>query len=341
MAPTRGGEYADHSMTDIRVLIADDHPLVRGGLRSFLAARGGIEVIGEADNGADAVARALETRPDVVLMDLEMPQLDGVEAARVLRHRLPEARVLVLSGYADAPRVNGAIDAGVEGYLTKDVSPEALADAIRAVSRREPAFCPKVLRARRRQGSAPQTRPQGAVTIAFTDIEDSTCLVEQRGDLAAQALFRRHDKLVRAVVAAHRGCVIEHPGDALMLAFSSPAGGVRCAVALQRALARAAQAHPEDALRVRIGLNSGEVLNEGEGYFGRTVYVAARVAEAARGGEILVSEVMRRQLAGDAFRVVEHGLHGLKGLREPQRLYRVCWDATEPGGGPDARPRAS
>lgn len=323
-------------MSDIRVLIADDHPLVRGGLRSFLAARGGIEVIGEADNGADAVARAIETRPDVVLMDLEMPQLDGVEAARALRRQLPDAKVLVLSGYSDAPRVNGAIEAGVEGYLTKDVSPEALADAIRAVSRREPTFCPKVLRVR-----APQARPQGAVTIAFTDIEDSTRLVEQRGDLGAQALFRRHDALVRDIVAAHRGCVVEHPGDAFMLAFSSSAVGVRCAVALQRALARAAQLRPEDALRVRIGLNTGEVLNEGEGYFGRTVFVAARVAEAARGGEILVSELTRAQLAEGAFCVVAHGSRRLKGLREPQQLYRVCWDAAEPGDSPATQRRAS
>lgn len=315
-------------MSDIRVLIADDHPVVRGGLKSFLAARRGIEVVGEAADGAEALARALATRPDVVLMDLEMPQLDGAETVRALHRQLPAAKVLVLSGYADATRVRGVIAAGVEGYLTKDVPPDAIADAILAVSRREPAFCPSVLRALAQQ-TARDARPRGTVTIAFTDIEDSTRLVEQRGDLDARELFRKHDALVRDVVAVHRGCVVEHPGDAFMLAFSSAVGAVQCAVAIQHALLRAARAEPRNALRVRIGLHTGEVLCEGAGYFGRSVFIAARVAEAARGGEILVSEVTRALVDGHAPRLAAHGTHRLKGLSARHALYRVCWDETE------------
>jgi DNA-binding NarL/FixJ family response regulator len=316
-------------MSDIRVLIADDHPVVRGGLKSFLAACGGIEVVGEAADGAEALARAIATRPDVVLMDLEMPQLDGLEATQALRRQLPGAKVLVLSGYSDAPRVCGVMEAGVEGYLTKDVAPDALAEAIRAVSRCEPAFCPSVMRQLARQ-TAREARPRGTVTIAFTDIENSTQLVEQRGDFEARAIFRKHDALVRDVVAAHRGCVVEHPGDAFMLAFSSAVGAVQCAVALQRAQAQAARAQPQSALRVRIGLHTGEVLCEGEGYFGRTVFVAARVAERARGGEILVSEVTRSLVAGGTLRLAAHGRHRLKGLRTPYQLHRVCWDDAAP-----------
>ncbi|KPK03835.1 MAG: hypothetical protein AMJ64_14905 [Betaproteobacteria bacterium SG8_39] len=312
-------------MSDIRVLIADDHPVVRGGLKSFLTACGGIEVVGEAADGAEALARAIATRPDVVLMDLEMPALDGVETTRALHQQLPGAKVLVLSGYSDETRVYDVMEAGVEGYLTKDVLPDTLADAIRAVSRCEPAFCPNVMHQLARQ-TASDARPRGTVTIAFTDIEDSTRLVEQRGDIDARALFRKHDALVRDVVAAHRGCVVEHPGDAFMLAFSSAVGAVQCAVALQRALAQAARADPRNALRVRIGLNTGEVLCEGEGYFGRTVFVAARVAEAAKGGEILVSEVTRSLVAGRTLRLAVHGRRWLKGLREPHTLHRVCWD---------------
>jgi DNA-binding NarL/FixJ family response regulator len=318
-------------MTDIRVLIADDHPVVRGGLKSFLGSREGIRVIGEASDGEEAVARAVETRPDVVLMDLEMPRLGGVETARALRRRVPGTKILVLSGYADEARVCGILEAGVEGYLTKDVAPDALADAIIAVSRCEPAFCPRVMRQRARQ-TARDARPRGVITIAFTDIEESTQLVEQRGDLAARALFRRHDALVREVVAAHRGRVVEHPGDAFMLAFSGAVGAVQCAVALQQALARAARDEPENALRVRIGLNTGEVLREGAGYFGRTVFVAARVAEHARGGEVLVSDVTRGLIAACAFRLEAIGAQALKGLRERQALYRVDWLAPAAAG---------
>jgi class 3 adenylate cyclase len=298
--------------------------VVRGGLKSFLGARKGIEVIGEAGDGEETLARALETRPDVVLMDLEMPRLDGVETTRALRRRVPGAKVLVLSGYSDAPRICGVLEAGVDGYLTKDATPDALFDAIVAVSRCEPAFCPAVLHELARQAAA-DARPRGTVTIVFTDIEDSTRVVEQRGDLDARALFRKHDALVRAAVSAHRGCIVEHPGDAFMLAFSSAVSAVQCAVALQRALARAAREWPEDALRVRIGLNTGDVLCEGDGYFGRTVFLAARIAEAARGGEVLVSAVTVALLAGREFALEFQGKQLLKGLHGAQALYRLNW----------------
>jgi class 3 adenylate cyclase len=320
-------------MTDIRVLIADDHPVVRGGLKSFLGSRKGIRVIGEAGDGEEAVARAVETRPDVVLMDLEMPRLGGIETARALRRRVPGAKILVLSGYADEPRVCGVLEAGVEGYLTTDVAPEALADAIIAVSRCEPAFCPAVLHKLARQATA-DARPRGTVTIVFTDIEDSTRVVEERGDLDARVLFRKHDALVRDAVSAHRGCIVEHPGDAFMLAFSSAVSAVQCAAALQHALARAARDRPKDALRVRIGLNTGDVLCEGDGYFGRTVFLAARIAEAARGGEVLVSEVTVALLAGRDFALEFQGTQPLKGLQGAQALYRLNWQ--DVGDGSDA-----
>jgi len=312
-------------MTDIRVLIADDHPVVRGGLKSFLGSRKGIRVIGEAGDGEEAVARAVETRPDVVLMDLEMPRLGGIETARALRRRVPGAKILVLSGYADEPRVCGVLEAGVEGYLTKDVAPDALADAIIAVSRCEPAFCPRVLCQLAGQAIA-DAPPRGTVTIVFTDIENSTRLVERHGDLDARALFRKHDALVRDVVSAHRGRIVEHPGDAFMLAFSSAASAVQCAIALQRALAHAARQRPWDALRLRIGLHTGEVLSEGDGYFGRTVFVAARIAESAQGGEVLVSQVTTALLAGREFVLESRGTQVLKGLRGAQPLYRLRWD---------------
>ncbi len=128
----------------IRVLIVDDHAVVRQGLRAFLQLQPDIEVIGEAAGGEAAVATALESAPDVVLMDLLMPQGDGIDAIKALAAAAPRARVLVLSSYADDARVFSAVQAGAAGYLLKDVEPDRLADAIREVHRGHTALHPEV-----------------------------------------------------------------------------------------------------------------------------------------------------------------------------------------------------
>jgi NarL family two-component system response regulator LiaR len=117
----------------IRVLLADDHAVVREGVRSFLQLQEGIEVVGEAGDGVTAQRMAEELSPDVVLMDLLMPEGDGVAAIAGLHRSLPGTRVLVLSSYIDDAQVFNAIQAGAAGYLLKDVAPEALAQAIRDV----------------------------------------------------------------------------------------------------------------------------------------------------------------------------------------------------------------
>ena len=115
----------------IRVLIVDDHAVVRQGLRTFLSLQDGIEVVGEAGDGREAVAIAERERPDVVLMDLVMPRLDGVQAMRELRARVPGARVIILTSFADDDRLLPALRAGAAGYLLKNVEPQELARAIR------------------------------------------------------------------------------------------------------------------------------------------------------------------------------------------------------------------
>jgi NarL family two-component system response regulator LiaR len=115
----------------IRILIVDDHAVVREGLRTFLELQDGLEVVGEAEDGAAAIATAERVRPDVVLMDLVMPRLDGVEAMRELRARVPGARVIILTSFADDDRLLPALRAGAAGYLLKNVEPQELARAIR------------------------------------------------------------------------------------------------------------------------------------------------------------------------------------------------------------------
>jgi len=126
------------------VLIADDHPLVLSGLRALLETLDGIEVVGEAVDGREAVRVAMSLRPDVAVMDLQMPELDGVEATRQIAERLPGTAVLVLTMHDDDASVFAAIRAGARGYLLKGAGQEDVARAIAAVSRGEAIFGPAV-----------------------------------------------------------------------------------------------------------------------------------------------------------------------------------------------------
>ncbi|MEV5752596.1 response regulator transcription factor [Actinoallomurus sp. NPDC052308] len=131
----------------IRVLIADDHPVVRQGLRTFLGVQDDIEVVGEAADGAEAVSRAEALNPDVVLLDLKMPGVDGPTALRELRARGIESRVLVLTSVGEREHVLPTVRAGASGYLYKDVDPQALVQAIRAVHDGHMLFAPEATEA--------------------------------------------------------------------------------------------------------------------------------------------------------------------------------------------------
>jgi DNA-binding NarL/FixJ family response regulator len=121
----------------LRLLIADDHRLFRQGLRQICELKGGFTVVGEAENGREAVELAVQLKPDVVLMDIQMPEMDGVEATRQVTLQLPETRVIILTMYRQDNYVFEAIKAGARGYLLKDVDGEDLLEAIRAVQRGE------------------------------------------------------------------------------------------------------------------------------------------------------------------------------------------------------------
>jgi DNA-binding NarL/FixJ family response regulator len=129
----------------VRVLVTDDHAMVRRGLIELLSAAEGIEVVGEAANGREAVARAEELAPDVVLMDLQMPEMDGVTATRaIVAESGPQ--VLVLTSFSDAERIVDALDAGAVGYMLKDAEPDDLIDAVRSVAQGDSPLHPRVAR---------------------------------------------------------------------------------------------------------------------------------------------------------------------------------------------------
>jgi NarL family two-component system response regulator LiaR len=146
-------------MAKIRVLIADDHGMVRQGLRTFLDLHDEIEVVGEAANGLEAVEQAHHLRPDVILMDLVMPKLDGVEALRQIRALNLNAQVLVLTSFTEDDKVFPAIATGAAGYLLKDVSPDDLLRAIQAAHRGEVQLHPDITKKLMNQVAARATQP--------------------------------------------------------------------------------------------------------------------------------------------------------------------------------------
>ena len=128
----------------IKIIIADDHPVVRSGLRALLASQSDFEIAGEANNGEEAARLAISLVPDLVLMDLQMPILDGIGAIKRIRDRLPKANVLVLTTYGTDADILPALEAGAIGYLLKDTPPEQLFQAVRNVASGEMALAPRV-----------------------------------------------------------------------------------------------------------------------------------------------------------------------------------------------------
>jgi DNA-binding NarL/FixJ family response regulator len=128
----------------LRILIADDHALVRRGARSVLHSRHGWKVVGEAENGREAIRKAIDLKPDVALVDIGMPDLDGIEVARQIRDAVPDTKVLVLTMHESDQMVRRALDAGASGYLLKSDLTDSLRQAVKAVAEGERFLAPKV-----------------------------------------------------------------------------------------------------------------------------------------------------------------------------------------------------
>jgi two-component system, NarL family, response regulator LiaR len=141
----------------IRILIADDHSVVRQGLRMFLALDPELEVVGEAADGAEALRLARQLRPDVVLMDLLMPVMDGIAATAAIRHELPDTEVLALTSVLEDASVVGAVRAGAIGYLLKDTQADALCQAIKSAAAGQVQLTPKAAARLMQAVSAPES----------------------------------------------------------------------------------------------------------------------------------------------------------------------------------------
>jgi NarL family two-component system response regulator LiaR len=155
----------------IRVLIADDHAVVREGLRGLINSEPALEVVGEAADGIEVVLQARALRPDVILMDLVMPRQDGLQAISDIRQENPQARILVLTSFADDDMVFPAIKRGALGYLLKDSSPQELLQAIRAVAAGESSLHPAIARKVLREISEPPQLPRTAEPLSQREVQ--------------------------------------------------------------------------------------------------------------------------------------------------------------------------
>ena len=220
----------------------------------------------------------------------------GAEITRSLASAIPNASVTTVDG----------------AWLTSD-------DIVEAVVRTFHQFLGEGEKA------TPEPSDVGAVhTILFTDVEGSTALTQRLGDAKARELLREHERMVRDALKAHGGSEVKTMGDGFMASFSSATKALECAIAMQRALAEHNES-AEEPIMVRIGLNAGEPIAEDEDLFGTAVNEAARITAAAKGGEILVSNVVRELAKGKDFLFADVGERQLRGFDEPVRLYEVRW----------------
>lgn len=177
--------------------------------------------------------------------------------------------------------------------------------------------------------------PEGTVTLLFTDVEGSTDLRTREGDDVAQELLRTHEGLLREQVERHGGQEVVFMGDGFMIAFGSTRKALTCAVDIQRAFDDYNREHPDRPIKVRAGLNTGEVHQEGGTLYGTAVNAAARIMAKADGGEIYVSQLVKELTAGVRdFSFLDRGPHDLKGFPDQWRLYEVRWREDEEAAPP-------
>ncbi len=310
----------------IRVLLADDQALVRAGFRALLDAQPDIEVVGEVEDGEGAIREAVELTPDVVLMDIRMPGMDGLEATRriIQEERLDRTRIVILTTFDEDDYVYEALRIGASGFLVKDTEPDALLQGVRTVARGDPLLSPDITRrligAVTARDADPFPTAAGTdrilATVMFSDIVASTERAAEIGDRNWRDVLDRHDELVRRLLVEHGGREIKTTGDGFLALFDAPTRAIRCALAIRDEL-RAL------GIDVRIGLHSGEVELRGNDVGGIAVNIGARVAAFGSSGEVVVSSTVRDLAKGSGIGFEDRGDHELKGVPDRWRLFAV------------------
>jgi DNA-binding NarL/FixJ family response regulator len=188
----------------IKILIADDHALLRRGLATLLGFNKDISVVGDAKNGEEAVKAAIKLKPDVVVMDLSMPVMDGVEATRQIREALPDTHVLILTSYSTSVDVSRAMEAGASGAFVKDAEDERLVDAIRTVAAGGTAFSPEIEALVRSDPHPPELTERQRKILDDTSKGLSSEQIATRLGISAYAVNQHLDVIRRKLGAQNR-----------------------------------------------------------------------------------------------------------------------------------------
>jgi two-component system, NarL family, response regulator LiaR len=189
----------------LRILIADDHAIVREGLEAILSTQPDFDLVGTATNGLEAVSLSKELQPDVILIDLVMPQMDGLAAIQSIRADDPQARILVLTSFADDERIFPAIKAGAMGYLLKDTLPHDLLHAIREVSQGKVSLHPEIARRMLREINQPAERERLVNTLTEREQETLCLIAKGLSNLEIAAAMGIHENTVAKYVSALLG----------------------------------------------------------------------------------------------------------------------------------------
>ena len=265
---------------------------------------------------AIAMSRRMGDRPFTAESAIELARVllgrgapgDPERAADLLDRSLDAAQRLRMAGTSERALALKLEAQGLSGIDVEDT----IDDVIGAVEQERPDV---------RSYAA----PDGSVTILFSDIESSTAMTERLGDERWLGVLRDHNAVFREQLKAFDGYEVKNQGDGFMLVFPSPVGALRCAIEVQRAFEERAAERPDERIRVRIGLHTGEAIAEEGDFFGRNVILAARIAAQARGGEILVSEALHEQCGEEGIAFGESRELELKGLAGTHTVFRAEW----------------
>ncbi|MDQ4064484.1 MAG: AAA family ATPase [Actinomycetota bacterium] len=304
-----------------RVVVGSAATLCTGSTECFLAILAG--AMQRWDDAETHFDRALAVNSRIGIAP--MMAYTCVEYARALIAKDDDAgfeKILMLINRALQTTVALGMDSHTERILAlkleaQGVTAEELSGSIHAVSLAVQKERPSLSR---------HASASGEITILLTDIAGSTAMTERVGEQRAHELLLLHNAIVREEVQSHGGRVIKSLGDGFLIVFTDPRDGLECAIATQRRFAEYNERQPDEPLRLRVGLHRGTVIREDEDFYGRNMILATRIANEARGDQILVSEAFKRasdgagRFAFDAGRDVE-----LKGLAGKERVYEVLW----------------
>ncbi|MBT97793.1 MAG: hypothetical protein CL902_04090 [Dehalococcoidia bacterium] len=274
---------------------------------------------------------------DVVLSDHGLPQFKSLQALSMLHESGQDLPFIIVSGSIGEDLAVAAMKPGAHDYIMKNnlarLGPAVERELRDAENRRsnkaaederlnlvhelEVAYTQLERRVR-----------QITASIMFTDLEDSTQMMTRLGDEQNQILLASHSKIIREKLDEHGGLEVKTTGDGFMIAFYSARKAVTCAVEIQRELEEFNLQHPDTQLKVRIGLNLGEVIKEEDDYFGSAVVMAARIMDESAGGQILVSELLRQVANGPSNSEHEYANFGrrtLKGFDDEEQIFEVLW----------------